>query len=59
MQGEFNLNLVQWYVVYNIGFIAVAFLWICFGHMFKSHQEGGEKHLNKSWGLILILINIL
>ena len=51
IQGEFNLNLVQWYVVYNIGFIAVAFLWICFGHMFKSHQEGGDKHLNKSLNL--------
>lgn len=38
-QGEFNLNLVQLYVMYNIGFIAIAFVWICCGHMFKSHQH--------------------
>jgi len=50
-QGAFNLNLVQWYLVCNTGLIFLAFLWICCGHMFKSHEAGLDIEVSKASAL--------
>jgi len=44
-QGAFNLNLVQWYLVGNTAIIFTTFIWICCGHMFKSHEAGPASRL--------------